>query len=203
MAEIIEWIQALFSNYPHYQYLIIFLGAGFIGEPAILLFGFLAATGVLSIGAVIIFGVPGAFLSDCLWFWLGKTRPIRKLISHRHATTFLETIIETMRRASRGNYPLALVFAKFVTGTRIPMILHMSNNQFPFLKFMRFNTIATSFWASVVISIGFLSGLGFTLLSGALKSAYAGIGFIFLIVVAIILFQKWLKKRFRDKEEVK
>jgi len=200
MTETIEWLRIFLMHYPSFQYLIIFVVTAVVGEFGILALGFLAATNVISLTALVVVSFLASFIVDSLWFWIGKTKFARKIISHRYATSAMQAIYDAMHRVSRGSQPVALILAKFVTGTRTPMILHLSNIHFPFSKFFRYNTIATFLWLPLIIAIGFLSGLGFTYLSKLLKNAYAGIGFILLVVVLVLISQVWLKRRLSDQE---
>ena len=72
----------------------------------------------------------------------------------------------------------------------------MSATDLSLRKFMRSNIAAVALWVAVVIPIGFLSGLGFSYLSGLLENIYAGIGFILLIAVLLVIFEVHLKKIF-------
>ena len=91
---------------------------------------------------------------------------------------------------------MALIFAKFLVGTRIVMLLYLSNLEFSFKEFIRYNVVATFIWLLVVIPTGYLSGLGFTYIAEVFHNIYAGLGFVFLVLIVIVILQLWLKKIF-------
>ncbi|MDP2789473.1 MAG: hypothetical protein Q8O46_05570 [bacterium] len=196
MVEYIEWLRALILNYPLLQYIIIFLGAAFGGEIALFVFSFLAAQNVISMTFLVLLSFLGVLASDSMWLFLGKTRFMQKIILHRYANPTISLIALAIEKVSRGNHMLALVFVKFLIGTRIVMLLYISNLPLSFLKFLRYNALATLLWLLVVIPIGFISGLGFTYIAKVSENLYAGVGFVLLILIIIVALQIWLKKTF-------
>ncbi|MSU44858.1 hypothetical protein EXS45_01610 [Candidatus Nomurabacteria bacterium] len=196
MIDSIEWLRIFIFDYPSLQYLTIFLGAALGGEIAIFTLSFLSAQGILSPVALVMFSFLGTLSSDSFWFLLGKTNTAQKIISHRYAHSAVSTIAEVVRRVSRGSHLLALIFAKFLVGTRIVMLLYISKTEFLFNQFICYNAVATLLWLLVVVPIGFFSGLGFTYVAEIFHNLYAGVGFIFLVLIIIVLVQLWLKKIF-------
>lgn len=196
MTDFVEWLRIFILNYPSFQYVAIFLGAALGGEIALFTMSFLAAQKVLSPFALVIFSFLGTLSSDSIWFLLGRTEIAQKIISHRYAHSTISIIAEAVRRVSRGSHLLMLVFAKFLVGTRIVMLLLVSKTVFSFYKFICYNAVATLAWLLVVIPTGFLSGLGFTYIAQVFHNLYVAIGFIFLVLIIIVILQLWLKKIF-------
>jgi membrane protein DedA with SNARE-associated domain len=201
MTPSIEWLSALMLHYPLFQYLIIFSGAAFGGEVAIFSLSFLAAQNIFPLAPFIIISFFGALSGDAVWFLLGKTKIAGKIINHRYAANTISVIMEAMARVSRGNHLLAFIFAKFLIGTRVVVILYVSKTNITLKNFVRYDLGAIFIWLVVLIPTGFLSGLGFTYISRVLKNIYAGIGFIILVLFIITLIQIWLKKILVKKEE--
>ncbi len=196
MTESIEWLREFILNYPALEYLVIFFGAGFGGEFALLVLGFLAAQDIISIFPLIIVGFSGTLFSDTLWFLLGRTRMVKRIISHRYANTTVAVINQAISRVSRGSHFTALIIAKFLVGTRVLLIMYVSSTNIGFRDFIRYDLVAIFLWILVVLPIGFLSGLGFTYFSQILENIYAAIGFILLIILLVIMLEIWLKKKF-------
>lgn len=201
MTSAVEWISVLIINYPLLQYVIVFLGAAFGGEVALFALGFLAAQGILHVFPLFLFSFLGTLSSDTLWFLLGKTTFMKRMISHRYAHTTISIIAKAIDHVSRGSRFIALILAKFLAGTRILMIMYVSKNNLELKKFIQYDAIAIILWLVVVIPIGFIAGLGFTYLSDVLKSIYAGVGFLLLFILLIFVIQVWLKKFFLKEEE--
>lgn len=203
MTLTVEWFSAFISSYPLLKYLVIFFGVGFGGEVAVISLSFLSAQNVFSLFPFLVIGVLGTLTADSIWFWLGKTRTAGKIVDHRYATYTISVIMEAIRKISRGNHLLAFIFAKFLVGTRIVVILYVSKTNIAFKNFILNDMVAILIWLTTLTSIGFLSGLGFSYISKILKNVYAGIGFVVLILLVIVMAQIWLKKFFtKEGEEI-
>lgn len=199
----VEWFSAFIYSYPFLKYIVIFLGAGFGGELAVVSLSFLAAQGLFPLP--LFFGISflGTLFSDSLWFFLGRTRLAEKIVDHRYATNTIVVIFEAIKKISRGNHLFAFIFAKFLVGTRIVVIFYVSKTKIAFKKFLQNDLPAIIIWLFVLGLIGYLSGLGFNYISGILKNVYAGIGFVVLILVVIAVLQIWMKKIFtKEGEEI-
>lgn len=201
MVELIDTLRQFFFDYTFFQYLVIFFGAAFGGEFAIISLAFLSAQGIFPLPLFLIIGFLGTLSSDILWFLLGKTKTAGKIIDHRYATNTVAVIMEAIHFVSRGHHLLAFIFAKFLIGTRIVVILYVSKTNLAFKKFIQNDVIAIAVWLSILTSIGFLSGLGFIYISRILKNIYAGIGFIILIILVVVVVQVWLKRLFTKEGE--
>lgn len=192
----IEWLRELLLHYPAFEYIIIFFGAGFGGELGLLALGFLAAQNIIGIYPLIVLAFIGTTFTDILWFSLGSTKMIRGAISHHYANTTISVINEALTRVSRGNHLTALIIAKFIVGTRVLLIMFVSSTNIGLKNFIRYDVLAIFIWLLVIIPIGYLSGLGFVYLAQILENIYAGIGFVLLIFIIVVMLQIWLKRRF-------
>src|ERR1035437_5860253 len=117
-----QWLRVLIFDYPSFKYIIIFLGAAFGGEIALFTFAFLAAQKILSPTILVFLSFFANVSSDSMWFFLGRTKIGKKVISHRYTNSAISVVAEAVHRVSRGNHFVALIFAKFLIGTRVVMI---------------------------------------------------------------------------------
>ena len=196
MIEPVEWLRTFILLHLSLEYLIIFFAAAFGAEPALLTLGFLAAQGVFPIYPVMLLSFLGTFLSDGFWFLLGRTATMRKIISSRLADKTISVISRAIKRISRGNNVIILIIIKFVVGTRVLVIMSLSSTDMKLREFMRSNVAAVLLWVLVVIPTGYLSGLGFTYMAGILENIYAGIGFILLVAILLVILEIWIKRVF-------
>lgn len=202
MIESMDWLRELILNYSAWKYVVIFLGAAFGGEPAVITLSFLVAAQKISpLATYLILSFLGVLLSDSLYFFLGKTKIAHKIIEHRYAANTISVIIEAINRLSKGKHTIAFILAKFVIGTRAVIIMYVSKTGISFGYFLRHNLLAIVVWLVLVNAIGYLSGLGFTYFSQILENIYAGLGFIALILIILIIAQRQLKKAFLKEEE--
>ncbi len=196
MIESIEWLRILILDYPSLQYFALFFGPLIGGEFVIIALAFLSAQGVVSLLLLVILSFLAVFFADAVWFLLGRTAVAQRVISHRHISPTVMIIFEAVRRTSRGNHLMALVLAKLMPGTRILMIMYVSKSDLVFSKFVLYNAVAILLWLLVVITIGFISGAGFTYLAEIFKNLYVSAGFVFLVVIISITIHLWIKKQF-------
>ena len=200
MIGLIEWLRVFFLDYPSLQYVTVFLGAAFGGELAILSLSFLTAQNIFPLLPFFLLCALGVFSSDALWFLLGRTRMVSKIVDHRYAANTVSAITEAIRRVSRGSHFLAFILAKFVVGTRVVIIMYVSKTGMTFQNFIRYNLAAIFIWLIALIPIGFLSGLGFNYISHILENIYAAMGFFILILLIFVVIQIWVKKVIVEKE---
>lgn len=196
----IEWLREFIVNYPALQDIVVFLGAAFGGEIAIISLSFLAAQKIFPFYSFLALCFAGTFASDILWFLLGRTKTVENIVNHRYAHGTVSLITDTVEKVSRGNHFYALMLAKLMVGTRVILLMYVGRENLSLAKFMLFDAFSVAFWLLIVIPIGFISGLGFSYLSGIFENIYAGIGFFLMIVFSIVLFQTWLKRKFTKRE---
>ena len=201
MQESMGWLRELVLNYPALKYFIIFFGSAFGGEPFVIALSFLAAQKFFAPVTFFIVGFAGVFCSDSLYFFLGRTSLARKMVEHRYTTKTISVIIEAINRLSRGRQVVAFVLAKFMVGTRAIIIIFVSKTGINFSRFMRHDFWAIVVWFTSVSAIGYLSGLGFADLSRILENIYAGVGFLLIILMVLVILQIWFKKVFAREEE--
>lgn len=195
MPEYFGWLQDFLLNYPSLQYAVIFLASGFGGELGLFILSFFAAQKVISWTALLIWSFIGALCVDALWFFIGKTSLIRKMMSHKRLSPTLELVTEALRRISRRSDQTAMILIKFMIGTRILIFLIISNLYPTYRKFLEHNIPAVLAWLAVMMLLGYLSGLGFTLIAKYLNNIYAAIGFVLLSVLTLVALQIYLKNR--------
>lgn len=201
MIASIEWLRLFIDQYSYFEYLIIFLGAGFGGELVLFALGFLAAHQVISIYYLVVLGFFGILFSDTCWFLFGRTKIVQKIVTHRYAHSTILVINKVVDRVSKGNDLMALIIAKFLIGTRILLIMHFGSKFVSFKKFIHYDSIAVFLWLLVIISIGFISGLGFVYFAKILENIYFAVGFILLIIFLAIMLEIWLQKRFTEVKD--
>ena len=124
MIEAIEWLRLLITNHASLEYVIIFLGAAFGGEVAMVALGFLAAQGVLSLYLLFIISFFGTLSSDILYFFIGRTKIASRFFAHRYTNGTINLITEAVRKLSKGSHFAALLLANFMIASRIILIMY-------------------------------------------------------------------------------
>ena len=200
MIEFIEWFRILIENNRSLEYIIIFGIVMFGGEPALFILGFFAAQGVLPIPTVVILSFLATFPPNILWFLLGRSDALRKMITHRYADTTISLVTDAVKRVSRNNHFIELLFIKFIIGTPFILTMYISKTDFGFKRFIVYETPVIILSLCVIIPLGFVSGLGFTYFANVFNNLYVGLSFLLLVIVIIVMAQIWFKKKFTDVE---
>ncbi len=203
MIDSIEWLRMLILEHRSLEYGIILLGATFGGELALFIFGFLLAQNILTAPSIIFFSLIGAFLPNLLWYLLGGTDYMERIVSHRNANGTFSVITEAVRRISRGSHLLALILIKFLVGTPVLLILYTNKTNLSFRRFFYYQSIATILSILVIMPMGYVSGRGFSYFSKIFENLYAGIGFLILVLFLVAVFQVWLERVLAHTEDEK
>ena len=146
---------------------IVFVGTFFLGESVVLASAALAAQGTWSVAAVAAWAFAGTVVSDSVWFRSAGLSLDRWSTGHR--ADRLERVTKRLDRATGAHPHRALVFVKFIYGTRIASIAYMAIRRVPLRRFVTFDSIGTMLWLAVMIPIGWGIGKGLDQLGADLK----------------------------------
>jgi len=177
-----------------YQQLAIFLGSFFFAESVILAASFLSAQGLWSFLTVFIFALLGTLLSDFFWYFLGIRflKATRQWNLCRRAYNEISNILD---KITKGKHFLALLFIKFLYGTRFLIIVYLAMRKIPFRKFVIYDTIGTTLWLLVIIPVGWLAGKGmYQIISIYRNFTYTVFGLI-LFLIAFKTIERLLRKK--------
>lgn len=173
-----------------YQEAAIFFGAFFFAESVILAASFLAANGLWSVSSVFIFCLLGTLLSDLFWFFLGM-RFLKITGQWFVYKSVYDKITKFLDKLTKNKPFLALLFIKFLYGTRFLTIVYLSIRKISLRNFILYDLIGTSLWLCVIVPIGWLAGRG----ASHLISIYRGFNYTILaLIIFLILFKtiEWL-----------
>lgn len=197
MVNIQEILLFLLSDY---GWLVALLGGIFAGEEVIITLAFLAANGYISIWTVFIFSFIGIFLCDLFFFIIGRMKFVENLkqfesISHFHSK--LDNFIELITRKSTFR---ALLYTKFIFGTRIFTLILIGLRKTKFGEFILSDLIVVLIWMSVVVSLGWFAGNSFNLIIKIFNSIQIAILFLVAIIIIILLIKRWIEKELIKKQ---
>ncbi len=135
-------------------YWVLFIWTFLEGEAGLILAGFLAFEGYLSLTGVILTSFAGAFCGDQFYFYLGRWQG-------PYLLKLFTSIARKFRKALRliEKYGTFVAFvSRYTYGFRIilPIILGMSS--FPSLKFCWLNVLSALAWATIFSLGGYLFG---------------------------------------------
>ncbi len=181
----------------------VFLGFVFPGEIAVLLGGVLAHEGRVSLTAVLIAGIAGAFIGDTIGYWIGREYG-RKLLHgsfgrlpviKHHIDKHLDTAQAYVRRRGAA----AVFFGRFTAALRVmvPGLAGMSGVSYP--KFMLFNFLGGATWATTFVLLGYFAGQQWHRVEKI--AGRTGIALLVLVVVLLVAGRKLRHMRAEKQAE--
>jgi membrane protein DedA with SNARE-associated domain len=175
-----------------YGYLAVLAGSLLEGETILVLAGFAAHQGHLSLPWVIVIAFFGGALGDQIFFFVGW----------RYGDALLRRIPRMAASAERINRLLMrhhawlIVSVRFMYGLRIvgPIVIGMS--EVPARRFLRFNLIGAAVWAVMIAGAGYLFGHALKWLVADLDR-YEGIALLAIVAIAglVALAHRWRARR--------
>ena len=154
------------------------------GETVVLASIVVAVSGSWSLPEVVLWLFVGTWLSDAVWFWFAGIAH-RRLLATRELGPRQQRVMDWLRRHSGERPYLALLFIKFMYGSRFLMLVYLATRRVSFAKFLLYNGIGTAIWLAVLVPIGIAVS------HGLISAADAGrLDVVALIVVAAALLWK-------------
>jgi membrane protein DedA with SNARE-associated domain len=177
----------------HHAWLI-FLGAFFFGETVIIPAAALAAQGQFSPWAVGGWAYLGTVVSDALWFRLAGLAE-HHISTHAGKQRRDRIVLAWLDRRFGARPERALLFIKFVYGTRIATLVYLSIRKVTFQLFLAFNSVGTAAWVVVVVSVGWLVGKGLAAFAPDLSKVEHLLPIVLLVALFLRGVAKWMSKR--------
>ena len=165
-----------------YGYAAVFVGSFLEGETVAALGGLAANRGYLALPWVIAIAAAGGFLSDQVFFGIGRLGGVRVVARFPNLCPSVERATRLLHR-----YAVSLIISiRFMYGLRIvgPMAIGMSGIHW--LRFALLSFVGAILWALVVVGIGYVFGETLTWLFGDFKRVEKW-GFAALLVTSVAL----------------
>jgi membrane protein DedA with SNARE-associated domain len=137
-----------------YGYLALALGTYLEGETAILVASSLAGSGLFKIPYVIFFGFLGSFVSDWVYFLIGKLNG-KIFLAKRPA---LRQKFEPVQNFFKTNRLQILFSYRFLYGFRIIIPITLGMSELKLVQFLGYSIMAGLIWATTVSTVGYFVG---------------------------------------------
>jgi len=138
----------------HYGYLALIVGCLLEGETILLLAGFAAHQGYLSLPLVILLAFASGTLGDQFFYLLGRHFGMRLLSRLPNAATRVDKVNRLLLRYHRG----LIVAVRFMYGLRVIGPVIIGNSGVTPGCFVLFNMLGAALWATLVAGCGYLFG---------------------------------------------
>lgn len=165
-----------------YGYFAVFVGSLLEGETILVLAGFAAHQGYLSLPWVVVVAFTGGALGDQVFFFIGRywgNALLRRLPKFdRNA----ERVRELLIRHHAG----LIVGVRFMYGLRIvgPIVIGMS--EVPAARFLTLNLIGAAIWSVIIAGAGFVFGHTLQMLL-VRADLYEGAAAVALVLIAVLV----------------
>ncbi len=137
-----------------YGYVALFLGTLLEGETILLMAGFAARCGFLSLSGVILTAFIGSTLGDQIWFFVGHKKGREYLAQRARLSARIRKVTEKFEK-----HPLPIVLGfRFVYGLRSVTPLVIGASGFSPARFLGLNLIASAIWSVAVAVLGYVFG---------------------------------------------
>jgi len=179
-----------------FGYVAVFIGCLLEGETVLVLAGFAAHMGYLSLPAVMATAAVAGFLGDEMWFFIGRRHGERMLAQF---PALLKARPYVARKVER--YGIRVVFfVRFAIGLRIASPVILGASGMPPSRFTPANAAGALVWAIVMGGAGYLFGSALTAMLEHAKRyehiAFAAIGAGVLIAVTV---RHWRSSRLQAR----
>lgn len=178
-----------------YGYLAILVGTFLEGETIVLVAGFMAYQGYLSLPWIIVCAVGGSAVSDQGLFFLARFKGIKFLSRFPRLLAKTNQLLEKARSRHTALNFLALFF-RFFYGLRNVSPIFLGLSSIPTLRFVALNAVGAVLWACTFSSCGYIFAKTLETFMGTLAKfemvivallVAAGVGFTF--------YRRWKKAR--------
>ncbi len=134
-----------------YGYLAVFLGSLIEGDALLLVASFLAYLGKLNLPVVMLAAFLGTWLSDVIWFLLGRYSNSKFLERWQWLHTLSKHSITMVGKRPR----LMAVTVRFMYGLRMVIPLSLGKTSMSTSSFMIYNALGVLIWVGVFSALGY------------------------------------------------
>jgi undecaprenyl-diphosphatase len=170
-----------------------FVGLIAPGEFTIILGGFVAGQGHISI--VVLIGIvwTAAVLGDTTSYWIGRRLGREFLVKHGPKVKITEDRIEQVERffAKRGG--ATILIGRFVGLVRALAPFVAGASKFPYGRFLPYDVIGAGVWASFFCILGYIFWQSFDKVVEYAKKGSLALGTVIVVVVGGIWAYRWLR----------
>jgi len=161
-------------------------------ETSVITAGVVASQGDLSLPLVILFAACGAFAGDNIAYWLGN-RFGRRINDRFFNSEKSKRRVEWAHDQVQERGGELIVIARFIPAGRTVVTLSAGTLQYPYRKFLLFDAIAASIWASYAALLGYFGGHAFE--SQPWKGLLLAFAIAFAVTGTVELVRWYLKRR--------
>jgi membrane protein DedA with SNARE-associated domain len=167
----------------HYGLLAVFIGAVAEGDVTLFLAGVVAHLGLLEAPLALATGVAGNFVSDSIWFSVGRS-------SHRlWDSPRLETARRQVEKLADRLGPWEMFAARFIYGTRMASMVFWGSRRLPLRRFVPIDLAAAVVSSVLLFGLGYAASGSATLMLGRVENVERWL--LGAVVVVLLALTTW------------
>ncbi len=191
-----DMMRLYFMNVFHEHILVIaFLVCLLGGEPAVLLFAFLSAQGIISPFEVVAIGLVTALIGELFWFLFARTRFFNFLNSWFFEKEKENRLFSRIEKTIAKSPFKTFFLARFISGITILCIIYLSKKRLQLKTFVWYCLGVNFFWAPIVTLVGWSSGKGFTLVLETFKNIQVALNITAACIILGYFLHKFIGRR--------
>ena len=194
-------LDALTSLIENYGYLALALslalgsaGLPLPGESALLVAAAFAATGSLSIEAVVVVAAVSVIVGDAAGYWVGRKGGRAFLARYGRYLRLDKSRIGRIDGFFAHHGPKTVFFGRFVSGLQTYAALFAGIGRMPYARFTGYNVVGGIVWAVLYGTLGYAFGRNLDLVERGVKYAGGALLASVVLVVAGVLAWRWVSK---------
>jgi membrane protein DedA with SNARE-associated domain len=176
-----------------FGYLAVFIGTFLEGETILVMGGFFAERGYMTLPLVIVTAFGGSYVGHVAWFWLGRTQGVRLLDRFPRLKKHFGKGIRLFERYGAP----AIFITQWLYGLRITCAVIIGISKISTIKFLLYEALTCVVWAIVIGTAGFYFGRAVERVLGRAAHVEKW-GLLLLVVVGVGV---WAYHRWKDKRE--
>jgi len=166
---------------------VIFLLMLFLGEPIVLMLGFITATtGIINIYFIAGLAFLSAVVGEMFWFTTARLKQFSFLEQKLKRSSF-NTHFHRLLKVTHITTPLRILLTTRVfTGLTIAAIIYLSHTGVTKLRFLSYSFLVNLFWTPIILGVGYAAGTGYDWILNVYQDTH--ITLVFAIVISLAIY---------------
>lgn len=194
-------LDSLMPFFSQYGILILILSGILGGEEVILSLVFFSAMGLFPLWWVLVFVTLGEFMSDFAIFSFAKLKRFEKVKKTERLTKIYEKVDTFIIKVSKGSTFLAILYSKFIYGTRIMTLVYLSSKKVRWQEFIVSDFLVLMVWMSITVTVGWFVGTSVKQLGSIFKNLEFTLLLLLVFIIFVIFIKKWIEKKWLKKQK--
>jgi len=208
MESVLIFFQTYFPILIEHKYLWIFLGASIEGPNTVILAGFLASMGSLSLWPVFLLCLGGEIINGYIWYAVGYFAGAKPIDKWGRKDQKSRKIIEKVEEYFKKYSGRAIVIAKLTWSLTIATMIMSGSLKYNLKKFSIYNFIGSLGWIIMTFFVGFFFGQSYKFIFDYIRDAVyllvflggaVAVGFILRFIFRSMFVKSlFLRERLKD-----